>query len=552
MAAVIRRRKVTTFPDDPNYDISADEWNDSLVVSGTGALGDLMVRAPAAGDGWQLAASAAGVLSCSGVGALPAFGVIPNSALPASATFTTLIATTAVQTPQVIGGVTPGATIPMWKANGNQWWARRSDDASDASVFAAYFETVGSVRIGTNPATTGAIRLANNGDIRARNAANTLDAQVLKYDSNEYIQLGSSVANGVIPGSSGLNFGTTANPWSNFVASSYVQIGTNPATTGAIRLANAQSIYSRNAANTGDVFFGAIGAGDVGLLGDANVSKWVLNSVSAPFLAFGAATSAFPALSASGTTLTVRLGDNSGYGNLLCRSIGVNANPGAAGDLVVANSLAIGTNPAATGAIRLPNGGYVQARNAANTGDLSMLGLTASNETFIGNSGGPVIPGIAGTHLGNLVQYWGSITLQANAANAGAVRLANNSFVNARNVANSADAALLGADTTDKSVHSGATISVANNGLVNLGPSTTNGFLVVPVTGGAGTFSAIILLRGASAVTVIASDPTGSFSITAGTASRVNVYWSAGNSRYELENKTGSTITVQLTLLGSN
>jgi len=161
-----------------------------------------------------------------------------------------------------------------------------------------------SISIGTNPATTGAIRLANNQSINWRNQANTADLSLFvdgnnwftfknSIDTTNHLQLfGNATANvflehdgsnarlQAINTSGYLALGVGGDRWfihasygnygwtplsdnasdigfSNRVRSIYagtsVSIGTNPATTGAIRLANNQSISWRNAANSADI-----------------------------------------------------------------------------------------------------------------------------------------------------------------------------------------------------------------------------------------------------------------------------------------------------------
>lgn|SRR5262245_1049927 len=60
MADVIERRHKTIIPDDPNYDVSADEWNDSMVVRGGTQNGEMMVRNTTMADGWSFASSFTG------------------------------------------------------------------------------------------------------------------------------------------------------------------------------------------------------------------------------------------------------------------------------------------------------------------------------------------------------------------------------------------------------------------------------------------------------------------------------------------------------------
>lgn len=75
---------------------------------------------------------------------------------------------------------------------------------------------------------------------------------------------------------------------------------------------------------------------------------------------------------------------------------------------------------------------------------------------------------------------------------------------------------------------------------VNGGAAGTNGFFFISSDNTNGGH-AIYLLRGGFAAVSEVSDPLNLFSPTAGTATSTNVYWSAGNSRYEIENKTGFT-----------
>lgn len=63
---------------------------------------------------------------------------------------------------------------------------------------------------------------------------------------------------------------------------------------------------------------------------------------------------------------------------------------------------------------------------------------------------------------------------------------------------------------------------------------------------GEGANVSIFILNGGGNNTVEVSDPGAVYSITAGTASSTNVYWSAGNTRYEIENKTGATRTYDI------
>src|SRR5262245_20256284 len=123
----------------------------------------------------------------------------------------------------------------------------------------AYLGT--SLSIGTNPATTGAIRLANNIGLYARNAANSADVTLISIDTNNDVFIGQGGSLNVKTGghlspvtSATYSLGTPFGKWVDLYLTNSVQIGTNPATIGAIRLANNQGIYFRNFANSADIW----------------------------------------------------------------------------------------------------------------------------------------------------------------------------------------------------------------------------------------------------------------------------------------------------------
>lgn len=82
----------------------------------------------------------------------------------------------------------------------------------------------------------------------------------------------------------------------------------------------------------------------------------------------------------------------------------------------------------------------------------------------------------------------------------------------------------------------GYLVTVPNGGVIGLGPNTTAGMLTVVDSE---YLSAIFSLRGTYQIVSEVADPVGVFSTTAGTASMTNVYWSAANNRYELQNNRG-------------
>lgn len=83
--------------------------------------------------------------------------------------------------------------------------------------------------------------------------------------------------------------------------------------------------------------------------------------------------------------------------------------------------------------------------------------------------------------------------------------------------------------------------ALADNGVaqIDTGASGTISLAFI-INSSDGTF-AIYTLQGGVHATQEIADPSGLYTITATTASRTNIYWSAGNTRYELENKLGGT-----------
>lgn len=93
-------------------------------------------------------------------------------------------------------------------------------------------------------------------------------------------------------------------------------------------------------------------------------------------------------------------------------------------------------------------------------------------------------------------------------------------------------------------------VNLADNGVSLLADvAEVNGMIFV--TNASQGYSAMFICRGGYNVTVEAFDPSGQFSITAGTAG-TNVYWSAANSRYELENKVGFAISYAVFMFKTN
>lgn len=115
------------------------------------------------------------------------------------------------------------------------------------------------------------------------------------------------------------------------------------------------------------------------------------------------------------------------------------------GGLTVNPYLAVGTNPAQVGVLRLPNNQWITVRNAANTADLGVVGLTSANQFDVGTTGYQY--NINGTR----VHIVSALSLGTNPASTGIVRLPTNQYVVGRNNANTADIPLIGvSDVVDR------------------------------------------------------------------------------------------------------
>jgi len=390
-----------------------------------------------------------------------------------------------------------------------------------------------SVSIGTNPATAGAVRLANNTSIQWRNAGNTLNHDVILLDAAGNFLLGNAVTNSFIYLGAGnfANFlstgiqpsvdasvalGATATRWTNGVFSALVSVGTNPATAGAVRLANNTSVQWRNAANSAnfDVLTVnasnnlSVGAGIAGTItvGSASLTNLTLNvSVAGGAMHFQVAGTDQWFLDA--TTLRPN-GDNT-------EELGSTASRIA--NVVVGTSVQIGTNPSATGAVRLANGTSINFRNAANSADSAGLQRLVTDEIVVGGIGALLLesstaawnftlgaaavatltsaagfsPGVLTVKdFGSAGSEWrdcylsSSVRVGTNPSATGGVRLANAIAVKSRNAANSGDVNVITLNATDDIVLGENTAGVSvildipdngfriNNQATNAGAST--------------------------------------------------------------------------------
>jgi hypothetical protein len=116
----------------------------------------------------------------------------------------------------------------------------------------------GDLILGVSPAVIGAIRLPNARQIAWNNAAAS-DWIGLWVDSADQLRAGPfarALFQGAFwpyPDDNSYDLGATPYRWRNAYLGTSLSIGTNPAQSGAVRLANNGTITARNAANTADV-----------------------------------------------------------------------------------------------------------------------------------------------------------------------------------------------------------------------------------------------------------------------------------------------------------
>ena len=222
-------------------------------------------------------------------------------------------------------------------------------------------------------AASGTLRFPSATTIMAsRNAANTSDLALITTDASDNIVFGStsSVANASFVGRSGLtlqNSTTTitfVGATTTFNGAAALAIGATPAGTGTIRLTNASSIYSRNNANSADILIMQLtGATD----------QLSIGNTTGPTVITGATTAGVSLVTPGGTgTITMLVGGTTQYTGTF--SLNTFANP-----------VAIGTNPAAAGQLRISNATTISSRNAANSADLVIAQVDASNNVVVGD-----------------------------------------------------------------------------------------------------------------------------------------------------------------------
>lgn len=311
------------------------------------------------------------------------------------------------------------------------------DDAGNLSL--------ASIALGSDPATTGTVKLSNTDIISSKRAGAGSDLTVARITSADVLELGQS-ASGLVgvrieaPTGSVIESRINSAPVLT-IAGTSVSIaqptafpigGGTVAASGDVRLRNTGNIAARNAGNTADVAVAAIDGANNVVLGDG--------------------TNAAAAFLSGSTTINLRVGATarfivSGTTSRVVDALEVNTAGGAV---------------SATGDIRIRNTGTLNGRNAANNGDIAMLNLDGSNVVQVGDStlgnarfssGGTTLRAAAATvatFTATAATIVPDVRIGTNPAQQGPIGIPVNTIIYARNAANTNDNRLIGSDGSDQ------------------------------------------------------------------------------------------------------
>ena len=306
-----------------------------------------------------------------------------------------------------IGNIAPSGT------NGQALITTAGVAAWGTNFGAQNLVTTGVISLGTNPSTTiGDVRLPEGGSIAGRNAANTANqslfswaAGVLTLGANPpfsrmtmnstNISLFATATAALVLGTTGASFGVGFGV--GFAAPGNGEFGTlmNASVGGTIRYQGAKTNWAGIAANTGGtgIFSGGSCTG-------GTVSNTGGDAIVVP----GIATGTGPVQG------TVRLQDGAAADQATVTAGAFNVN----------NVLTIGSTPATAGGhIRLPTGGLINARNAANSADVNLLSWSA-DVLFVGAAANSLVRlSTLGTLVcsSTTVFQWGSASVTNISAN---------------------------------------------------------------------------------------------------------------------------------------
>lgn len=319
-------------------------------------------------------------------------------------------------------GSTPASIGAIRLGNNSAVYARNAANTTDIDlIYLSASDIVGigtgaaGVQIGSSPATAGIIRIPNNALVQARNVANTNNVPLITLDGSDNVIVGG--AGGATPGvlalrmpnavNSGIYFQTSgASTVAVMDMSGNLALGGNPASAGRIRIPVTDGLFSRNNANTGNVELIRASSGDVVTLDNAGTAG-----------------------TQTGGTLTV-----------------------------LGASISVGATPSTAGAIRIPNNTYLTSRNAANSANINLARLGADDIEYLYNDSVKI------SGSGDMTLLGSAFSFGTTPATAGILRLPNNTAINSRNAANTANIQLIAVDSSDRLAIGGA-FNVAMGGV---------------------------------------------------------------------------------------
>lgn len=296
----------------------------------------------------------------------------------------------------------------------------------------------GYVSVGATPATDGALRLANNVGVQFRTADGTANISGLR--SNEYDE----VLVGDTAGASWTHVQSAATvsvraPTVQVLSGAgvarlllggtgydFLALGWTPASAGAVRLSNDDAINARNAAGSANYNLAKLDTSNNVVLGDASAN------------------------------ITVQ-GKNGGSASVCATTTYLQNHDATATHVTVDSSGAFFTNN-----VNVDNTKALLGKNATGNAYYNLIKLDASNNVLLGDAS-------AGD-----VNVKPNLSIGTDAATSGALRLANNVGVYARNAANDGNLSVIATDANNSTVI-GNTATVTKVHGTYVVTSTSNG-----------------------------------------------------------------------------
>ena len=357
--------------------------------------------------------------------------------------------------------------------SGNYLEAQTSTGSVVASLSAAGSFLASSIRTGSSPATTGALRLSAGEGLNWRNTAGNADVAGWSLNSSDELQHGAPV----VPNADATRYlGTTSRRYT-YVHSVRAEINS----TGSF---GAGEYFRVGTPSTVDVLANVTVSTDVGSNKAMVLQQRPAQSATMVEVQTSAGSPVFT-IGVNGATTVASL--DAGSGTITTTGTSNAAN------FIASSSVRIGASPAATGALRMSSTGQMNWRNVAGTGDIGGFASNASDQL---TTGADFIPSSDALRaLGVSTSRWASaaiansVSVGSTVAASGLMRFPSNSTVLAvRNAAGTADI---------------TAFSVNSSNVITVGGSNQGGVTIGTVGGGTGATT----ITSAGGITL--SAPTG-------------------------------------------